>query len=267
MQKEYIEEYKKILNDKKNSLQDIVKKTEKWRPKFLYRYRRFDDKEYWKSDVFEGQIYMSETSKFNDPMDCLLYFDLSKAPQDNKLYRWLCKEHSLKNNEVIEFLSNEEKLTEILERYKEDIVCACFTESYDNLLMWSHYASSHTGFCIEYNVDKLGEMIKENLYPVLYTNEKPDITEEFCNMENNAIIKGLISKANEWSYEEEWRILRSKNSFEGSYYARKAINTIYLGSKCTDKNKKIICDRAKTEGKTVVQMKVDLKEYKLISKK
>lgn len=68
-------------------------------------------------------------------MDCLLYFDLSKAPQDNKLYRYLCKAHSLKNNKVIEFLSNEENLTEILEGYKEDIVCVCFTESYDNLLM------------------------------------------------------------------------------------------------------------------------------------
>lgn len=111
-------------------------------------------------------------------------------------------------------------------------------------------------------------MIKENLYPVLYTNEKPDITEELCNIENNAIIKGLISKANEWSYEEEWRILRSKSkdSSESPYDARKAINTIYLGSKCTDENKKIMCDWAKTEGKTVVQMKVDLKEYKDIKK-
>lgn len=62
---------------------------------------------------------MSETSKFNDPMDCLLYFDLSKAPQDNKLYRYLCKAHSLKNNKVIEFLSNEENLTEILEDIKK----------------------------------------------------------------------------------------------------------------------------------------------------
>lgn len=47
----------------------------------------------------------------------------------------------------------------------------CMTETYDNILMWSHYANSHKGICIEYDVKKL--LTQKNafnyyIYPVIY---------------------------------------------------------------------------------------------------
>lgn len=32
----------------------------------------------------------------------------------------------------------------------------CFTESYSDFLMWSHYASKHTGICLEFTIDREG---------------------------------------------------------------------------------------------------------------
>ena len=40
---------------------------------------------------------------------------------------------------------------EIKERFREFGV-ACFTPIWNNGLMWSHYADSHAGYCVEYCV-------------------------------------------------------------------------------------------------------------------
>jgi len=47
----------------------------------------------------------------------------------------------------------------------------CLNEKKDNILMWSHYAKNHTGFCIEYDHKSLvsGAPRLRLLYPVFYT--------------------------------------------------------------------------------------------------
>lgn len=43
--------------------------------------------------------------------------------------------------------------------------------------MWSHYANKHTGFCVEYDISLLDNFYKLNLFPVLYSNNRPEQTE------------------------------------------------------------------------------------------
>jgi hypothetical protein len=38
-----------------------------------------------------------------------------------------------------------------LKRLHEEVGVLCFSEKYDNILMWSHYAKSHTGLCVEFS--------------------------------------------------------------------------------------------------------------------
>lgn len=41
--------------------------------------------------------------------------------------------------------------------------------------MWAHYASNHSGFCVEYNTNE-DINFKASLFPVQYTDERIDIT-------------------------------------------------------------------------------------------
>lgn len=92
----------------------------------------------------------------------------------------------------------------------------CFSECWDNTLMWSHYAENHSGFCIEYDFKSLGPSSPRTrmLHPVIYSNKPLDVTEYFrdslLGKKGHNIFHGLytsITKADCWSYEREWRLI------------------------------------------------------------
>ena len=83
-------------------------------------------------------------------------------------------------------------------------VCCFFKDQPKHPLMWAHYANSHTGFCVEYEIEE----ISSPFYEVNYTSRlpSPSINELlFCPAES--FIRILTTKALEWSYEKEIRFL------------------------------------------------------------
>lgn len=56
------------------------------------------------------------------------------------------------------------------------LTVTCFSASgWDNQLMWSHYANSYSGICVEYDFTKMNEFIGFIL-PVTYSNERPTLS-------------------------------------------------------------------------------------------
>ncbi|TOQ62498.1 hypothetical protein CGG93_22215, partial [Vibrio parahaemolyticus] len=80
----------------------------------------------------------------------------------------------------------------------------CLADKPDNNLMWSHYANSHKGFCLEWDVTKI------NAEPVTYqrkiaTFELLDVIKMQFGLLNNdevgqKIWKALKVKLDEWEY-------------------------------------------------------------------
>ena len=129
---------------------------------------------------------------------------------------------------------NEHILEEILDAYlhfNETNRQKCFvfamSESFDNELLWAHYANSNRGFCIEYDFNKALQLKSEirrkliSIYKVIYKNEPEEFsfirildyimkgqtdTEEYKRISYDMMQK-LITKKAFWSYEKEWRIL------------------------------------------------------------
>jgi len=48
------------------------------------------------------------------------------------------------------------ELQRITSKFLENSYATCFSESNNNFLMWSHYASKHSGICLEFSIDKSG---------------------------------------------------------------------------------------------------------------
>jgi hypothetical protein len=85
-----------------------------------------------------------------------------------------------------------------------------------SVLMWSHYSSSHTGFCVEYDFSLLSRMDprRRSCFPVFYRAKRTDATRYLSSsMRGNFnIFFGqylCILKSKEWEYEQEWRIVYS----------------------------------------------------------
>lgn len=141
---------------------------------------------------------------------------------------------------------------------------ACFSETYDNILMWSHYAKYNKGFCIEYDTSKCNEVTK-NLYPVLYVSEptfSPKLMNDYVDGKADiSISQTLFStiKFKDWQYEKEWRLFGSEQLIK-----MPALPTcIYLGANIKKYDQIKLCKIADRLDIPVKKMKVIEGQYKL----
>lgn len=89
---------------------------------------------------------------------------------------------------------------------------ACFCEADDNLLLWAHYARSHTGLLVSFrtSMDYWGN----DLHPVAYSDERIQIPFTFSTDPNAPLVDTdwqrqlLVTKSSCWSYEREWRCIK-----------------------------------------------------------
>ncbi|MES2353115.1 MAG: DUF2971 domain-containing protein [Pseudomonadota bacterium] len=98
-----------------------------------------------------------------------------------------------------------------LRRWYERGVC-CFSTSYSNPLLWSHYGDQHQGICIGYST-------KRNPVPqlqkVIYGGSRAIRTSILCDAFLHNAEKAMVDldrdvllrKASGWKYESEWRLI------------------------------------------------------------
>lgn len=136
-----------------------------------------------------------------------------------------------------------EYIIDVYPIFIKDIKMYCFSKTNSSQLMWAHYANSHKGFCIEYqlplvrNDDDFNRLSsweqKAWVYtlPMAYMRERIDLTDEVCMLlrdipaleEQFPFYKfGLLAKNMEWQYEQEWRFIYPFTVSE--YYPRHVLS-------------------------------------------
>jgi len=175
----------------------------------------------------KGQIYFQRPEKFNDPWDCKapkISFPRSKSFL-KEFHYYLSKGYS-KDVVDAEWEKNETlSRGEIREKYKllfdealENIrrKIGVFSLSFipDSELMWSHYASSHSGYMLHFQI-VLDEYFTNPVLkdagipiPVIYKKKRPtlNIATYYSNREKH--VYDLIRfKSEAWCYENELRLM------------------------------------------------------------
>ena len=186
----------------------------------LYKYRCFDN--HAEAIFTRYEMYFPRPVEFNDPFDCRMPVSFSGATEND--YRKLlekflpiCYEQNglvithqqLKSGINQEFTSKDfDKLAkDIQDGFSNGILnnhgIFCMSEKNDDILMWSHYAHSHCGFCLEFPDSGIFQMAKR----VIYTDAYPQANffEKSIDELTNDV---LLTKSDSWAYEEEWRILQ-----------------------------------------------------------
>ena len=131
-------------------------------------------------------------------------------------------------------------------------------------LLWAHYANSHKGFCIEYDLDILLKNDGENhihSFPVLYSKKPPSIGiwDIVRNEQNSMIKKFAFHKLKRWEYEQEHRIVTSKIGLNSYNY--KAIKSIYFGLKINESDKNQIISLLRVRGINFYQIELEKNSY------
>lgn len=193
-------------------------------PDVIYKYRKWDDK-FQKKLLTDNELYMSPASLFNDPFDCKIYKNHYLLDTPEKIEEYINKSMENSSDWMKQNNKNPHEQRKILEERLSDIVkyqvrseyyddeynnkyhgIACFSKRWDSILMWSHYADNHKGFCIGFDEKRMrysmlfgkGDFVK-------YSEDFPEIhphddAKEVQNLRT-------YCKSKEWSYEEEYRFM------------------------------------------------------------
>lgn len=230
---------------------EAMKYKQKFTPDVFYKYQPVGTGRMMQKRLMaikSEQIWASRIKYLNDPFE----FKMLYANQEN--------------DEVKEFYED------VLER--NEVIC--LSGQWNNKLMWSHYADSHSGVCLEYSLNSIGKAL---IYPVSYVANRQNCEKELlewlrnkeeainrlCNHQNLTNIqkrqmhycgKIMFSKDIVWKYEKEYRIVtrnhldiandrfdaykNQKGSIHNTEEIGLMLSKIYLGMNCTEKNRELI---------------------------
>ncbi len=237
----------------------------KYANRSFYKYRCFDNNKppHWE-DWVKGTLYANSPMSFNDPFDCML---TTSSKVYDKIFTDISNELLNVKSGKLDKSRSEEHREEFGERirlhFKKIIIATCFSQKNDSILMWSHYANHHQGFCIEYNFGNDHE-ISKRLYPVIYSKKRTILQD--CTKNNTFSILATTYKAPEWEYEQEWRYLAARKSggiAPIKLHAPNTVKSIYLGVE-SQKNVALLKHIARELNIQLYQMRFDDNEYKLI---
>lgn len=207
--------------------------------RFLYKYRPGND-EYLKDIIINNRLWLSSPSNFNDPFDACINYNFSGTSQQKleAIKRILKSSTTLsykkRKSEALRLLTSVNWNERFQESYDSNIrnlgVCS-FSETPRNILMWSHYADHHRGVCIQY-------CISQSLKPLLgaiavkYTNDylvgNPAVEDQ-----EKIITRSLLTKAADWAYEHERRILIPDRAGTTLFVSPPALRSVIIGCKAS----------------------------------
>lgn len=226
----------------------------------LYKYRGGNE------DIFERDVNSIVNNTFwapnyidlNDPCEAMVY--------DNKITKeinFISKLFRIKTESKDSFLQSVNNF----ENVKSKIGIYSLSTSYTHELLWAHYANSHKGFCIEFDLNYLlhnNPYHKSHLISVKYSTKPPYFSiRDIKNMKNKLIEKLAGTKSKSWSYEKEIRIIT--DSIGENQYEFEAVKAIYFGLRMSEKHKIILMEKLKGRSIEYFQMKIIDQSYNLIA--
>lgn len=145
------------------------------------RVYKFLNCKYGLKAIRERRLKISEVGTLNDPFE-LLPFDLSD-PEIRK--------------GIIDSRREIGRKSGLL----------CFSRSWHNPVLWSHYAENNKGMCLGFDVPDDQKAVEYIEHPIKLTHLNYEVADQM-----------IFTKYEHWRYEEEIRIWATLNERSGNYY-------------------------------------------------
>jgi hypothetical protein len=196
-------------------------------PKRVYKFR---SAKFGLLDLKDRRLKLSTLDDLNDPFD-LCSLDITDPAIERAL-----------NAYIVQF----KRTTGLL----------CFSRNWDNLLLWSHYANSHTGLCLGFDIpggpDSNGYDMNVHYQPnLLKIRRQEDVNYDLAN-------RLLRTKHESWSYEQELRMFvrlndpPDANGLRWLYFGPQLeLKEVIVGAQCSPEDIKAVSEVLKNYGSDV----------------
>lgn len=234
------------------------------KPQYLYQYRRgmydkTNNRNYDLDNLRNSIMRLSSPALFNDPYDCSFMINI------DTLYDHYTKltQTPMSKHDLLFHMECDENLKQTRNNFRRQLHIGCLTERNNSIVMWSHYANSHAGFCIEYSYDSLQKKDLQ-IFPVIYTNKMHNLVSSVFSRKINDAKKSMLEKSIEWKYENEWRIIRA--SLEPKDYQEVSMplpNAIYIGCHAPENLQDDLISLCKEKDISLYQMMLKKDKFEL----
>ena len=198
----------------------------------VFKFRNFTSETH-KRWIRNNEIFFASPASFNDPFDCAIYIRYDLLSDSEKLMKYrshIRMENPQWNKKQIlkeakswmrKGLLTKEKQIESNERNfknltSKQIGILSLTKVKSPILLWSHYANYHQGYCIGYDKVSLENYLveffnKPKLVPfwfdVKYQKDYPIIVPGDKLSTEDYMTVPFKTKSDVWEYESEYRIM------------------------------------------------------------
>ena len=173
--------------------------------------------------LVHNEIYFASPASFNDPFDCQVRISMGGSDDSHRenlrglFDRFKPELPPEQVEQQVDAIIKQgvHRKPEVLERVTKDLQkevnglgVFCMTAKPNDILMWSHYADGHAGFCVKFRHHN--EPFLGRSQPVVYREQYPRaVYLEDSSYEQ--FEKVVLTKAEFWGYEQEWRVLEIKS--------------------------------------------------------
>ena len=204
----------------------------------VYKYRGIEEK-YLERDIDtfkSNQFFAPKFEMLNDPFEGSFNETISE------------KIDLLSTLFSIDSTNIKNRLNDLIQ-FKNKLGIFSLSKSCTSEQMWAHYANSHQGYCIEYDIEKLNSRTHNSDFceqlDVFYSEVQPTL--DFNSIQKRSMLQKMFgTKKENWKYEEEIRLIFDNSSLKSHHES--AITGVYFGYKTPEyvieKIRKAFIDRS-----------------------
>lgn len=212
--------------------------------------------------LLAGQAYHPSPSQFNDPFDCLpsitmpLSIEQLRDKQHFLIPRFATAMPQFTEAYIADVLDQAFKsatieqithlITTTFRGTRSGMGVFSLAANIKNVLMWSHYASNHTGVAVRFDWRRQMQGGLMPLFKVRYEERRSTILgyldDEFPGPESD-VADAMRTKAEFWEYEQEWRSLVPGAAGTIVDFDPSVVDGVVLGANCSETDEAWIRDR------------------------
>jgi len=218
----------------------------------LYKYGHMNG---YSKQLFSGStIWQASAASLNDPFECTPLISFTHDPDKimAQLVRTMRKNdpnltHNAATAEATAiYLQGRHRNPVMWDALRDDLINVyrhklglyCLTERQDSILMWSHYAANHTGYCLEFEATDYTPVFG-TAQRVSYADAYPEI-DYYNTTDENKFKLSFLTKFTHWSYEQEWRIIDHDAGPGSREYPSELLKSVTFGLKMNEIHKILI---------------------------
>jgi len=242
-------------------------------PQKLYKYENWNERSL--ANLKNQQLYFSDPRSFNDPFDCSIDFRVAEMSEEefdqiHSHFLSICPDKNVFRKKFGDTCNEsfksyiipviKDRLKEATDMFFRNRGVTCFSESNIEILMWSHYAKSHTGFCLEFDTS-FAPFSKAR--EVDYSKSFPELNPTQILIDKDKFEPLIISltKHKSWKYEKEWRAFHAA-PHTLYRYSSEALTGIYFGANMDPAHSDIIASFVHAQNPDTVFYKAEKSKTK-----